>query len=229
MSASALLLLLAFWLAPPQSAPAESGLRVKTDVSEVTVLFDGKEAGKTPLTLNDVAAGSHQLTLLKPGYEDHSEAVQVAAGATARVFVVMKPLPAPPPKFPVEFYAIHQHRAGACSGILTVTAEGVDYRSHDGHDVFHLPFAEMKSVSRSMGALPSGSMPLMWGVPAERAGCRIEAPGRSYGFFAYEEDPKLAGTPAENRVKLQDTSAKTKELFELVYRMWSETLKPKKN
>jgi hypothetical protein len=138
---------------------------------------------------------------------------------------VMKRLPAEPPKLPVQFYVIHQHRAGACSGILTVTAEAVDYRSHDGKDVFHILISEMRSVSRSMGALPDAA----WRVPHEYLGCRIEGPGRSYGFFAYEEDPKLAGTPAENRVKFADTAAKTKELFELVYRLWSETLKPKKN
>lgn len=224
MTASHLLLLLAMWAAPPQAAPAESGLRVKTDVSEVVVLLDGKEVGKTPLTLKEVAAGAHRVALTKPGFEDHEEQVMFEAGATAKLFVVMKPLPAPPPKLPAQFYVIHQHRAGACSGILTVTAEAMDYRSHDGKDVFHIPFVEMKSLSRSMGSLPNAT----WNMPAEYSGCRIEAPGRSYGFFAYEEDPKLAGTPAENRVKFQDTGAKTKELFELVYRLWSKTLKSEK-
>ncbi len=210
-------------LALLQVAPAPGALRVKSDVSEVEVSLDGKSAGKTPLTVGAVAAGAHRVTLTKPGYEDREEQVMVEAGATAKLFVVMKPLPAEPPKLPVQFYVIHQHRAGACSGILTVTADAVEYRSHDGKDVFHIPIAEMRSVSRSMGALPNVS----WNLPHEYLGCRIEGPGRSYGFFAYEEDPKLAGTPAENRVKFVDTAAKTKELFELVYRLWSVTLKPK--
>ena len=216
-----LLLVLALW----QAAPGAGSLRVKSDVSEAEVFLDGKSVGKTPLTFTAVAAGSHRVALTKPGYGDHEEQVSVPAGATAKLFVVMKPLPAAPPKLPAQFYAIHQHRAGACSGILTVTAEAVDFRSHDGHDVFHIPFAEMHSVSRSMGSLPNAG----WNVPVEYLGCRIEGPGRSYGFFAYDEDPKLAGTPAENRVKFQDTAVRTKELFELVYRLWSETRKPKKN
>jgi len=210
-------------LALLQAAPAPGALRVKSDVSEVEVFLDGKSVGKTPLTVSAVAAGSHRLSLSKPGYEDHEEQVTVEAGATAKLFVVMKPLPAEPPKLPAQFYVIHQHRAGACSGILTVTAEAVDYRSLDGKDVFHIPIAEMRSVSRSMGALPNAT----WNMPHQYLGCRIEGPGRSYGFFAYEEDPKLAGTPAENRVRFQDTAVKTKELFELVYRLWSVTLKPK--
>jgi len=212
-------------LALLQAAPAPGALRVKSDASEVKVFLDGKDVGKTPLTVSGVAAGAHSISLAKPGYEDHQEQVTVEAGATAKLFVVMKPLPAEPPTLPAQFYAIHQHRAGACSGILTVTADAVDYRSLDGHDVFHIPIAAMRSVSRSMGALPNAA----WNLPHQYLGCRVETPERSYGFFAYEEDPKLAGTPAENRVKLVDTAVKTKELFELVYRLWSETLKPKKN
>jgi hypothetical protein len=211
-------------LALLQAAPATGVLRVKSDVSEVEVFLDGTSAGKTPLTMTAVAAGAHRVSLTKPGYEDREEQVTVEAGATAKLFVVMKPLPQAPPQLPAQFYVIHQHRAGACSGILTVTAEAVDYRSLDGKDVFHIPIAAMRSVSRSMGALPN----VAWNMPHEYLGCRIEGPGRSYGFFAYEEDPKLAGTPAENRVKFVDTAVKTKELFELVYRLWSETLKPKK-
>lgn len=210
-------------LALLQAAPAPGALRVKSDVSEVEVFLDGTSVGKTPLTMSAVGAGAHRVSLTKPGYEDREEQVRVEAGATAKLFVVMKPLPQAPPKLPVQFYAIHQHRAGACSGILTVTSEAVDYRSLDGKDVFHIPIAAMRSVSRSMGALPNAA----WNLPHQYLGCRIEGPGRSYGFFAYEEDPKLAGTPAENRVKLVDTAVKTKELFELVYQLWSETLKPK--
>lgn len=210
-------------LALLQAAPGQGSLRLKSDVSETEVFLDGKSAGKTPLTMSAVAAGAHRVSFTKPGYADHEEQVTVEAGATAKLFVVMKPLPTAPPKLPVQFYAIHQHRAGACSGILTVTAEAVEFRSLDGKDVFHIPITEMRSVSRSMGALPNAT----WNLPSQYLGCRIEGPGRSYGFFAYEEDPKLAGTPAENRVRFQDTGVKTKELFELVYRLWSVTLKPK--
>jgi hypothetical protein len=209
-------------LALLQAAPGQGSLRLKSDVSEVEVLLDGKSVGKTPLTVSAVA-GAHRITFTKPGYADHEQQATVEAGVTAKLFIVMKPLPAAPPKLPVQFYVVHQHRAGACSGILTVTADAVDYRSHDGKDVFHIPIAEMHSVSRSMGALPNAS----WNLPNQYLGCRIEGPGRSYGFFAYEEDPKLAGTPAENRVRFQDTAVKTKELFELVYRLWNQTLKPK--
>jgi hypothetical protein len=203
-------------------AAADGSLRVKADVSGAEVYLDGRSVGATPLTLQALPAGTHKLVLVKPGYEDYAQDVEVQPGQMAKVFVIMKPLPKPLPILPVKFYAIHQHRAGACSGILTVTAEAVEYRSHDGKDVFHIPLEQIRSVSRSMGATAGVGPAMSWGVPAEYAGCRIEAPGRSYGFFAYEEDPKLEGTPAESRVTLQQTGAKTKELFELVYRLWSD-------
>lgn len=215
------LLSLNLWLAQG----GDGSLRVKTDVSEVEVLLDGVSVGKTPLLLDPVASGAHRLTLIKPGYEDNEQQVQVRPGAMAKVFALMKPLPAPPLQFPQRFYAIHQHAAGACSGVLVVTAEAVDYRSHDGKEVFHIPMQEVKSLSRSMGTAWWTNSPLR--TPGDRAGCRLEVPGRSYGFFAYEEDPALAGSPAEGRVKVQDTTAKTKELFELLYRMWSERLDQK--
>jgi hypothetical protein len=212
-----LLIVLALW-----PGTADSGtLRVKTDVAEVEVFLDGNSVGTTPLTLTSVTVGTHRLALAKPGYVNHEEQVQIQDGATAKVFVIMKAVPAVPPKLPAQFYAIHQHAAGACSGILTVTATAIDYRSHDGREAFHIPIEEVRSLSRSMGTAWWTSGPLK--TPSQYSACRLEVPGRSYGFFAYEEDPKPAGTPAENRVQQQDTSAKTKELFDLIYRLWAES------
>lgn len=214
-----LLIALLVWLA----AADDGSLRVKTDVSEVEVFLDGKSVGKTPLTLTPVPTGAHQLTLTKPGYKDYEEQVQVQSGATARVFVLMKAVPVDLPKFPVRYYAIHQHAAGsACSGILTVTAEAIDYRSDDEKDVFHIPIAEVRSVSRSMGTAWWTRSPLT--TPGERAACRIEIPGKSLGFFAYEQDPKLTATTMEGRVDYKNNPGQTKELFELVYRLWTASV-----
>ena len=73
-----------------------------------------------------------------------------------------------------------------------------------------------------MGALPGMYGVTQWRIPPDYTGFRIEVPGRNFGFFAYEEDPKLEGTPAENRITFEQTGAKTRELFELVYRLWSD-------
>jgi hypothetical protein len=205
------LLLLGFLVA----GGSEGSLRVKTDVAEVQVLLDGQAVGQTPVTVTPVPAGQHRVTLIKAGYEDHIEEVEVQPGAAARMFVVMKRSAVPLPPLPVSYRALHQHRLGLCLGNLTVTAEAVDYRSDVGEDVFHIPIRDIRSVARSMGSAPNTS----WRVSADLTGCRLETPGRSYGFFAVEGEFKSA-----NEVEFQDTAKKTKELFEIVYRLWQDSV-----
>ena len=209
---------------------SDGTLRVKTDVAGVKVFVDDQEAGETPLTITPVAAGRHRVTLLKAGYQDHVEEVEVQAGATTRLFVVMKPSEISLPAFPVQYRALHQHSSGACIGQLTVTADAVDYRSDDGHDVFHLPIREMRSVARSMGSRPFGflemniivALTLKYKVAV--TACRIEVPGRGYGFWAVESDAKTLQEVKSNEA----IAEKTKELFEVVYRLWTTSLKSEK-
>jgi hypothetical protein len=212
------LLLLGFLVA----GDSDGSLRVKTDVAEVQVFLDGQEVGQTPVTVTPVPAGRHRVTLMKAGYEDHVEEVEVQPGATARMFVVMKRSNVPLPPVPASYRALHQHRIGGCLGNLTVTAEAVDYRADDGKDVFHIPIREIRSLSRSTGSTPFSWSPL---TPADSdlTGCRLETPGRSYGFFAVEGEPKSA-----DEVRLEDTAKKTKELFEIVYQLWQDSLTARK-
>lgn len=216
MSACILFLLL-FW--PPQSG--EAALRVKTDVSQVKVQLDGKEVGETPLTLRPVAPGPHTVSLSKTGYEHHAEEVRVEAGATAKMFVVMRRVATTLPPLPASFRVVHQHRLGACLGLLTVTADALDYKSDDGKDVFHISLREVQSVSRSLGPFP-----LLENVdtgPGELHPVRLELPGRSYGFLTYEDDPKKLPNQADiNSVIVRPNRA----LFELVYRLWMESRSP---
>ncbi|MGH9834425.1 MAG: PEGA domain-containing protein, partial [Blastocatellia bacterium] len=126
------------------AGPAGS-LRVKTDVPDVQVILDDKEAGRTPLTLRSVPAGLRHLTLVKEGYEDHTQQVEVADQKTASVFVVMKPVTTPLPELPVEFKVMHQHKFGYCVGILTVSAKALDYKADRDEDKFQIPIQTLKS------------------------------------------------------------------------------------
>lgn len=201
-----------------QSPTAAAGaLRVKTDVTGVQVILDDKEVGNTPLTLRSLAAGAHRLILVKEGYEDDLQQIEIIAEKTAAVFVVMKPIRRPMPELPVEFKVMHQHRLGYCVGALTVSAEALDFKAEQEEDRFHIPVQTLKSVSRSWGPIP-GMAPGGVNASTDMMAFRIEAPGRSYGFLAYKEqigeDMKVA-------------SEKTKELFEIVYKLWTATLKSK--
>ncbi len=199
------------------TGPAGS-LRVKTDVPDVQVILDDKEVGRTPLTLRSVPAGLRDLTLIKEGYEDHTQKVEVADQKTASIFVVMKPLTTPPPELPVEFKVMHQHKFGYCVGVLTVSAKALDYKADKDEDRFQIPIQTLKSVSRSWGPVP-GMAPGGINAQTDMMACRIEAPDRAYGFMAYKD---------QIGEEMKVASQKTKELFDVVYRLWTDTLKTEK-
>jgi hypothetical protein len=206
-------------VAQTHTTPAAAGvLRVKTDVAEALVVLDNKEVGRTPLTLRDVSVGKHRLVIVKDGYEDHVQEVDVTALKTASVFAVMKPESARMPEVPVTFKVTHHHFSGhPCSGKLTVTADAVDYDAEDDADKFHIPLATIKSLSRSWG--PYAGLPV-FGIKAstDSMAFRIEAPGRSYNFRAFRET-------ADDEMDV--VSAETGKLFTTVYKLWSATLKPR--
>jgi len=189
-------------------------LRIKTDTTDVQVSLDGEDVGRTPLTLRNVSGGKHRLALLKDGYEDHFEEVDVSPLQPKSIFVVMKPRNVKLPDLPIEFKAIHQHRTGTCVGVLTVSAEALDYKAQNDSDQFHIPIATIKSVARSWGPV-AGMAPGGIRAPTDLMAFRIETPGRSYGFFAFRDtvdDPvKVAGE-------------RTRELYEVVFKLWSATL-----
>lgn len=197
-----------------QTAPA-GALRVKTDVTGVQVILDGKEVGRTPLTLRTIEVGSHRLTLAKEGYEDYDEQVNIAAQKTTSIFIVMKPVTTPLPELPVDFKVMHQHRFGYCVGVLTVNAEALDYKAEKGEDRFHMPIHTLKSVSRSWGPV-AGMAPGGVNAPTDMMAVRVEAPGRAYGFLAYRD---------QTGEQMSVASVRTKELFDIVYRLWTATLK----
>ncbi|MCI0490935.1 MAG: PEGA domain-containing protein [Blastocatellia bacterium] len=199
----------------PAGGASVGVLRVKTDVTGAQVIIDDKEVGRTPLTLRSIAAGTHRLTLAREGYEDHTQQVEITAQRTASLFIVMKPVTTPLPELPVEFKVMHQHRFGYCVGVLTVSAEAMDYKAEQGEDRFHIPIETLKSVSRSWGPVP-GTAPGGINAATDMMAFRVEAPGRSYGFLAYKD---------QIGEQMSVASVKTKELFDVVYKLWTATLK----
>jgi len=53
-------------------------LNIKSDPEGATIFLDGRDLGATPNDLNNIAAGSHQITLRKKGYKDYATTVTVA-------------------------------------------------------------------------------------------------------------------------------------------------------
>jgi len=82
-----------------------TALKVEVRPEGAAVEIDGAEAGRTPLALVKVKPGRHRVTLSAVGHVPVTLEVEVAAGATAPVLVVLEPAaqPAlPPPPEPPE-------------------------------------------------------------------------------------------------------------------------------
>lgn len=60
--------------------PNAAVLRLTSSPQGATVFVDGEEAGKTPLTLDNLAAGRHALRFTKSGRASHYRAFQVSVG-----------------------------------------------------------------------------------------------------------------------------------------------------
>ena len=72
-------------LQPSTPVSAKGGLSVSSVPAGANVFLDNNFIGISPLTLPDVAAGSHVVTFKLEGYTDYSSTAQVNAGATSTV------------------------------------------------------------------------------------------------------------------------------------------------
>ena len=130
--------------APPEpgaSAPATGTLRIESDVPGADVFIDRTFVGQTPLTVPDVAPGTHQLNVSAAGREGHSETIEVAAG---------------PRDIRVEFNAVrlaasvrvvHKHGIGSCEGTLSATPDGLRYETSNAGDAFASPLSGLSTFS----------------------------------------------------------------------------------
>lgn len=76
-------------LQPISTVSGRGGLSVSSTPSAANVFLDNNFIGITPLTINEVGAGSHLLTLKEEGYQDYSTTIQVNTGATSTVAAVL--------------------------------------------------------------------------------------------------------------------------------------------
>lgn len=236
-------------------------LRIKTDVTGAKILLDGQDVGTTPVTLQAIAVGKHRLTLIKDGYREYTQEVEVIVGKPNQMFVVMQAFDTPLPQLPMQFKAIHKHVSGACKGLLTVNADSLDFKADDNKDVFHILLREVNNVSRSSGSAVIIPVPLGGGyagavgvgnqntardalgldnVKGEtRTGTetkynlvpfRLDTSNHGYTFVAYEEEKSesVVSNESTGNLLVKNSDARTKELFEIVYRLWTTDLSLRK-
>ena len=79
----------------PSLAPARPSLRIETDPDDAMVFVDGQEAGRTPLSIADVAVGSHQVRVTSEGYAPTELSLDVVEGKEpAPLRFVLQPIAA---------------------------------------------------------------------------------------------------------------------------------------
>ena len=71
----------------PSTQPDRSTLEVNANVSGATVLVDGREVGKTPLSGVHVSPGEHRIRVEKKGYEPYRKRIRLEAGRSMSMHV----------------------------------------------------------------------------------------------------------------------------------------------
>lgn len=99
-----------------KSEPSTAGgsVRVESQPPGATVWLDGDERGRTPLVLNDVAPGRHELRLVAPRYEPATRSVDIESRKLSEVAVTLQRVALPagssrPPGRPPVVVMVENH------------------------------------------------------------------------------------------------------------------------
>jgi hypothetical protein len=122
-----------------EAAPVTGILRVDSDVPGAQVFIDRVFSGATPVTINNVAPGTHRLNVSAPGYDGIVETVDVVAGPRD-ILIKLKEV-----RLDVKIAVVHKHRMGACRGQLIATPQGLRYDTADKDDGFNVPLRDLET------------------------------------------------------------------------------------
>jgi len=114
-------------------------LSVQSDIPGATVFLDRRYKGTTPVTIKDVMAGEHQLTVSADGYEMYAEEVTITTGHR-NVRIDFKQTVA---GFNESIPVVHKHSFGRCQGVLMADANGIRYAT-DHKDSFAIPYGSLE-------------------------------------------------------------------------------------
>ena len=122
-----------------EPAPAAGILRVDSDVPGAQVFIDRVFSGATPVTINNVAPGTHRLNVSAPGYDGVAETVDVVAGPRD-ILIKLKEV-----RLDAKIAVVHKHRMGSCRGQLIATPHGLRYDTADKDDGFTVPLRDLET------------------------------------------------------------------------------------
>ena len=76
-----------YWLTHLGFLSKSTGLMVETEPSGALIYIDNDEKGVSPLTLEDVAVGSHELSVFMPGFSRRSKKINVSPGYQLHAYI----------------------------------------------------------------------------------------------------------------------------------------------
>jgi hypothetical protein len=91
-----------YWLTPLSGFNKSSGLVVETEPSGALIYIDNDEKGVSPLTLENVAQGNHELSLFMPGFSRRSKKINISQGFQLHAFVKLALDPSQKSQYTIE-------------------------------------------------------------------------------------------------------------------------------
>jgi hypothetical protein len=129
------------------STPAESvdtvtepgTLRIGADVPGAQVFIDRQFVGTTPLTVERVKPGTHQINVTAEGFDGIAQTIDVEPGPRDLSFRFREV------RLDAALAVVHRHRMGSCQGRLVATVDGIRYETVDRDDGFSAGFNELET------------------------------------------------------------------------------------
>ena len=128
---------------PAAEAPAPAAdlvtLHVDSDVPGAQVFVDRQFVGAAPVTTTDVKAGTHQINVSAPGYDQYAQSIDLTPGPRD-LMVRFKEV-----KLDAKVAVVHKHAIGSCNGMLIATPQGLRYDTTNKNDAFSVPLANLET------------------------------------------------------------------------------------
>ena len=124
----------------PVEAPPEAGiLHIESDVPGAQVFIDREYIGATPVTAQNVKAGTHRLNVSVQGYDGIADTIEVSPGPR-NILIRLKEV-----RLDSKIDVVHKHRMGSCKGRLVATPQGLRYETTDKDDAFSSALQELET------------------------------------------------------------------------------------
>jgi len=130
--------------APPPAVEAPAlppdlvTLRIDSDVAGAQVFVDRQFIGAAPVTTTEVKAGTHQINVSAPGYDQYAQSIDLTPGPRD-LMVRFKEV-----RLDAKAEVIHKHGVGSCRGTLVATPQGLRYDTTNKGDAFTVPLTNLE-------------------------------------------------------------------------------------